>query len=70
MMDSTTAVNIFIALVDILDRVGVDWSSAVSVTSMIGNKAGVVTKFREKLQTANGGRDFWTFHCILHQEAL
>lgn len=70
MMDTTTAVNIFIGLVDILDRVGVDWSSAVSVTSMIGNKAGVVTKFREKLQTANGGRDFWTFHCILHQEAL
>ena len=24
----------------------------------------------EKVQTANGGRDFWTFHCILHQESL
>ena len=52
-----------------------DWSHAVSVDtdgspSMIGKKAGIVTKFREKVQPANGGHDFWTFHCILHQEAL
>lgn len=75
MMDTTTAVNIFTAQVDVLDRVGVDLSHAVSkatdgAPSMIVNKAGVVTKFREKVQTANGGRDFGTFHCILHQEAL
>lgn len=37
---------------------------------MIGKKAGAVTKFREKVQAANRGGDFWTFHCILHQEAL
>jgi len=37
---------------------------------MIGKKAGVVTKFREKVQAVSGGREFWTFHCILHQEAL
>lgn len=52
-----------------------DWSRAISLAtdgapSMIGKKAGVVTKFREKVQAANGGGDFWTFHCILHQEAL
>lgn len=29
-----------------------------------------MTKFREKVQAANGGQNFWTFHCILHQEAL
>uniref|UniRef100_A0A674D230 HAT C-terminal dimerisation domain-containing protein n=1 Tax=Salmo trutta TaxID=8032 RepID=A0A674D230_SALTR len=75
MTDTTTAADIFTALVGALDRVGVDWSRAVSLAtdgapSMIGKKAGVVTKFREKVQSANGGRDFWTFHCILHQEAL
>ena len=52
-----------------------DWSCTVSlatdgVPSMIGKKASVMTKFREKVQTANGGRDFWTFHCILHGESL
>lgn len=36
----------------------------------INDQAGVVTKFREKIQAANGGHHFWTFHCILHQEAL
>lgn len=29
-----------------------------------------MTKFKEKVQSANVGCDFWTFHCILHQEAL
>lgn len=38
--------------------------------SMIGKMAGVVVKFKEKVQAANGGDCFWTFHCILHQEAL
>lgn len=73
--DTTTAADIFTALVGALDRVGVDWSRAVSLAtdgapSMIGKKAGVVKKFRDKVQSANGGRHFWTFHCILHQEAL
>ena len=75
MMATTTAADIFTALVDALERIGVDWSRAVSLAtdgapSMIGRKAGVVAKFREKVQSVNGGRDFWTFHCILHQEAL
>ena len=71
MTDTMTAADIFNTLKGVLDRVGVDWSHAVSVAtygapSMIRKKAGV-TKFREKVQTANGGCDF---HCILHQEAL
>lgn len=75
MMDTTTAEDIFGSVVAALDRVGVDWSRAVSMAtdgapSMIGKKAGVVTKFREKVQALNGGDRFWTFHCILHQEAL
>ncbi|XP_051791722.1 zinc finger protein 729-like [Erpetoichthys calabaricus] len=75
MSDTTTAEDIFGSVVGVLDRVGVDWSRAVSLAtdgapSMIGRKAGVVTKFREKVQAANGGDGFWTSHCILHQEAL
>ncbi|XP_037787433.1 general transcription factor II-I repeat domain-containing protein 2-like [Penaeus monodon] len=73
--DTTTAADIVTVLVGALDRVGVDWSRAVSLAtdgapSMTGRKAGVGTKFREKVQAANGRRDFWTFHCILHQEEL
>lgn len=75
MTDTTTAEDIFSFVVGALDRVGVDWSRAVSPTtdgapSMIGKKAGVMTKFREKVQALNGGDGSWTFHCILHHEAL
>ncbi|XP_047478071.1 general transcription factor II-I repeat domain-containing protein 2-like [Penaeus chinensis] len=75
MTDTTIVADIFTALVEAPDSVGVDWSRAVSLatdgaTSMTRRKAGVGTKFREKVQAANGGRDFWTFHCITHQEAL
>ena len=37
---------------------------------MVGRNAGATTKFREKVQAANGGQEFWIFHCILHQEDL
>ena len=75
MTDTTTANSSFNALVGVLNRVGVDWSRAVSITtggapSMIEEKAGVTTKFREKVQVVRGGREFWTFHCTSHQEAL
>lgn len=75
MMDTTTAEDIFGSVVAALDRVGVDWSRAVSLAtdgapSMVGKKAGVATKFKDKVQALNGGDRFWTFHCILHQEAL
>jgi len=66
MMDTTTANDIFNSLVGALNRVGVDWSRAVSIAtdgapSMIGKKAGVVTKFREKVQVVSGGREFGHF---------
>ena len=35
---------------------------------MISKKAGFATTFREKVQTANGGRELWTSHSILHLE--
>jgi len=59
MMDTTTANGIFNTLVGVLNRVGVDWSRAVCITtdstpSMIGTKAGVATKFREKGQVVSG----------------
>ena len=75
MLDTTTAEDIFCAVVGELDRVGVDWSRTVSLAtdgapSMIGKKAGIVAKFKDKVQAADGGGCFWTFHCILHPEAL
>jgi len=61
---------VFSTLVGVLNRVGVDWSRAVSITtdsapSMIGKKAGVATKFKEKVRVVSGGRDFWTIHCTV-----
>ncbi len=58
-----------------IDSLEVDWSCAVSVatdgaTSMVGKKAGVVTKLTEKKQKENPSQKFWNFHCILYQEAL
>ncbi|CAB4067122.1 unnamed protein product [Lepeophtheirus salmonis] len=69
MMDSTTAEYIFVSVVVALDRVGVDWSRAVSVAtdgapSMIGKKSGGVTKIKAKVQVHNGGVRFWAFQCI------
>jgi len=54
-MDTITANDIFNALVGVMNRVGVDWSRAASIAtdstpSMIWKKAGVATKFREKIQ--------------------
>ncbi|KAJ3601925.1 hypothetical protein NHX12_029686 [Muraenolepis orangiensis] len=53
MTDTTTANDVFHSLVGALDELEVDWSRAVSVAtdgapSMIGRKAGVVVKLREK----------------------
>lgn len=75
MTNTTTANDVFSSLVEALDRLGVDWSHAVSVAtdgapSMVGKKAGVVAKLREKVQTENPEQEFWNFHCIIHQEAL
>ena len=58
-----------------MHNVGIDWACAVSVatdgvSSMTGKKAGVVVKLKEKVHTANGALGFWTFHCIIHKEAL
>jgi len=74
-MDTTTATDIFNSLRGVLSRVGIDWSRAVCIAtdnapSVIGKKAGIATKFREKVQVARGGRVLWTFQCISHQEAL
>jgi len=76
MIDTTTANDIFNSLVGVLNRVGEYWSRAVSIAtdsapSMIGKKqVGIVTKFREKVQVVSGEREFCTFHCIPHHEAL
>lgn len=73
--DTTTEDDIFSSLTGALDKVVMDRSRAVSLAtddapSMVGRKAGVATKFHDKVQTANGRQAFWLFHCILHQEAL
>lgn len=75
MTDTTTANDVFESLVGVLDRLEVDWGRAVRVAtdgapSMVGKKAGVVVKLRERVQAVNPEQVFWNVHCILHQEAL
>lgn len=75
MFNTTTSDDIFNSLVNCLERVEVDWTKAVSLAtdgapSMLGRKAGVAAKFREKVQALNGEQGIWVFHCILHQEVL
>ena len=66
-MTGTTGEDIFNSLVGALDNIGVDWARAVSIAtdgapSMTGKRAGVVAKLKEKINAANGGHDFHTFH--------
>ena len=75
MTGTTTGEDIFNSLVGALDNIGVDWARAVSIAtdgapSMTGKRVGVVAKLKEKVNAANGGHDFHTFHCIIHEEAL
>lgn len=75
MTNTTTSNDIYSSLICALDRLEVDWSRAVSVAtygapSMVGKKAGVVTKLKEKIQKENPTQKFSNFHCILHQEVL
>uniref|UniRef100_G3Q0J7 SPIN-DOC-like zinc-finger domain-containing protein n=1 Tax=Gasterosteus aculeatus TaxID=69293 RepID=G3Q0J7_GASAC len=59
-------VKSFIAFsVAIDESTDVDWSRAVSLATdgapaMVGKKAGVATKFKDKVQALNGGDRFWT----------
>ena len=48
-----------------------DWSCTATddAPSMIGRKAGVIVKLREKANAANPEQVFWNFDCILQQEA-
>ena len=75
MLGTTTVADIFTAVVGALDKAGVNWFRIDSLAtdgapSRIGKQASVVQNVREKVQTPNGGRDFWIFYCILYQEAL
>ena len=75
MIGMTKAEDVFGSFVSTSDNVGVVWACAVSVAtdsahSMTEKKAGVVAKLKEKVHTANGGLDFWMFHCFIHEEAL
>lgn len=59
-LDNTTADNIFCAVVTPLDRVGINWSRAVSLATdrapmTLGKMSGDVAKFRQKLLSAKGG---------------
>lgn len=70
---TTTSEDIFSGMMQSLDKLGVDWTKAVSLAtdgapSMIGRKAGVAAKLKQKLQSNRA--PFLSFHCILHQESL
>lgn len=76
MKGTTTGDDIFDSLVGALDKIGVDWKKTVSITTdgapqMIGRKAGVATKLKEKLLAmTNSDHQIHGIHCIIHREVL
>ncbi|XP_060119664.1 general transcription factor II-I repeat domain-containing protein 2-like [Heteronotia binoei] len=73
--DMTTGDDILTNLVGALGKIGADWTKAVSLATdgaplMLAGEAGVAAKLKEKLVTANPQHQFFSFHCILHQETL
>lgn len=75
MKGTTTGDDIFVSLTGALDRIGVDWKKTVSLTTdgasqMVGRKAGVTAKLKEKLLTLNSDHQIHSVHCIIHREVL
>ena len=71
----TKAENIFASLDGVLDNNEVVRTRAVCVAtvdapSMTGKKASVVVNLMWKVHSANDDVGLWTFHCIIHEEAL
>ena len=76
MKGTTTRGDIVLNLLgDTLDKTGVDWMKNGSVATdgapqMVGRKAGMATKFKEKLLAVNSGHQIHSVHCIIHREVL
>ena len=75
MKGTTKSDDIFVSLVGALDKIGVDWKKFVSLATdgapqMMGRKAGVVAKLKEKLVALNPDHQFRNIHCIIHREVL
>lgn len=67
--DTTTGEDIFQAVEDACDAVGLPWERLYSLTtdgasSMRGSKVGFTTSFQEKLKNLNV--KLYTVHCIIH----
>ncbi|XP_042228654.1 general transcription factor II-I repeat domain-containing protein 2-like [Homarus americanus] len=72
---TTTGEDIFVGLVGALDKLGVDWAQTVSLATdgapqMMGRKADVATKLKEKLRAVNPNHQIYNVHCIIHKEVL
>lgn len=74
--DTTTGKDIFDALVKTLNKLHVDWSKLVSLSTdgapaMVGTAKGVAALLKNKLKSEYSDNDeLLSFHCIIHQEAL
>lgn len=76
MKGTITGDDILESLVGTLDKIGVDWTKTVSLATdgapqMVGRKAGVATKLKEKLQAMNNSdQQIHSIHCIIHRKVL
>ena len=73
MKGTTTADDIFQTLVGTLDKLGVDWAKTVSLATdgapqMIGRKAGVATKLKEKVLVVNPNHQVHIMRIALYIE--
>ncbi|XP_042226267.1 general transcription factor II-I repeat domain-containing protein 2-like [Homarus americanus] len=72
---TATGDDIFVGLVGALDKLGVDRAQTVTLATegapqMVGRKAGVAIKLKEKLIAVNLNHQIYNVHCIIHKEVL
>ena len=75
MCGTTKADDIFMKLVDALDKLGVDWTKLVSLATngapqMVGRRAGVASLLKNKILSIKSYQQISCIHCIIHQEVL
>ena len=75
MSGTTKADDVFMKLVNALDKLGVDWTKLVSLAmdgalKMVGRRAGVASFLKNKVLSINSNQQISCIHCIIHQEVL
>lgn len=75
MKGTTTGNDLFVAVVDSLEKIKIDWTKIVSITtdgcpSLTGKNVGLLKRIQDKIAVQNPQHEIIFLHCIIHQEVL